>query len=110
MVEADHVPTSTPAPISTPTPVARPVTTPLSEQVAVVTVKLKALNPLSVAQVRGEAARWQTSKGQILRLIDGFGNVLIDPTLRIRVNAQKFAQSLREKNLSDGRVGEEVPS
>ena len=110
VVEADHVPTSTPAPISTPTPVARPVTTPLSEQVAVVTVKLKALNPLSVAQVRGEAARWQTSKGQILRLIDGFGNVLIDPTLRIRVNAQKFAQSLMEKNLSDGRVGEEVPS
>ena len=73
------------------------------------TIKLKTTTALSVAQVREAIGRWMTvDTGHYLRLIDGFGNVLIDPNLKIKVNAGRFAEQLLEKNLSDGKVGEEA--
>ena len=82
---------------------------PQISKVPIATVRLKTTTALSVAQVREAIGRWMSAdQGQYLRLVDGFGNILIDPNLKIRVNAARFAEQLLEKNLSDGKVGEEV--
>ena len=101
------------APSQTPVSTREPISTRVpsdSQRGAVITLRLKVTTALSIAQVRGEVARHLAAKGPYLRLVDGFGNVLIDPNLGIRVNAQKFAEALLEKNLSDGRIAEEVLS
>jgi len=108
-------PQTTPAPAAAPVAVAPTAPPPPSapaqqgtEKVRTATVRLKTTTALSVAQVREAIGRWMTvDTGHYLRLIDGFGNVLIDPNLKIRVNAGRFAEQLLEKNLSDGKVGEE---
>ena len=104
------------APVAAPLPTTEPSApqTPPAQQLgavaekAVATVRLNTTTVQSIAQVRMYVGRWMVRKGgHILRLTDKFGVVLIDPNLRIRVNAQKFAQCLLEANLSDGKVGEE---
>lgn len=80
-----------------------------SDKPPVAVVRLKTTTALSVAQVREAIGRWMVvDSGHYLKLVDGFGNILIDPNLKIRVNAARFAEQLLEKNLSDGKVGEEI--
>lgn len=90
-------------------PTIKPADTkPLDTSTPVAVVRLRTMTVLSIAQVREAAARWLTREGgHYLKLVDGFGKVLIDPHLKIRINAVKFAEQLLEKNLSDGKVGEE---
>jgi hypothetical protein len=103
----EPVAASVPATTVRPTPTLNPST---SEKASIATVRLTMTKAITVGQVRGAVARWISKTGPYLRLVDGFGNVLIDPNLKIRVDANKFARSLLEMNLSDGKVGEEVSS
>jgi len=102
-------PVAAPLPTTEPSaPQTPPVQLGAVAEKAVATVRLNTTTVQSIAQVRMYVGRWMVRKGgHILRLTDKFGVVLIDPNLRIRVNAQKFAQCLLEANLSDGKVGEE---
>ena len=100
-----------PSPVaaSVPPPPPTPVKGTANEKVVVSTIRLNATTAASVAQVRGHIARWMVRNGTYLRLLDKFGtSVLIDPMMRIRVDAPKLAQTLLEANLSDGKVSEEA--
>jgi len=100
-------PASSPVAASVPPPAPAPARGP--EKVAVSTIRLNTTTAASVSQVRGHVARWMVKSGTYLRLLDKFGTtVLIDPMLKIRVDAQKLAQTLLEANLSDGKVSEET--
>jgi DNA polymerase I-like protein with 3'-5' exonuclease and polymerase domains len=78
-----------------------------AEGVKIAVIRLKATTRLSVDLVRGVVARFLDPTGSVLRLMDGFGATLIDPKLRIRVQAEKVAQALVEIHLSDGKIGSE---
>jgi hypothetical protein len=89
-------PVAAPLPTTEPSaPQTPPVQLGAVAEKAVATVRLNTTTVQSIAQVRMYVGRWMVRKGgHILRLTDKFGVVLIDPNLRIRVNAQKFAQCL----------------
>ena len=83
------------------------------EALRVSVIRLKVTTRLSVDLVRGVIARFLDPAGDVLRIVDGYGTTLVDPKMRIRVQANKVAQALMEIHLSDGKIGNEsatVPS
>jgi len=91
-----------PPPPASPRPAPAPVsTTPKNGKIA--TIRLKELTPTSIRQVRGVCAQHiDIDKGTILRLIDPYGELLIDPKLGVMVDPEMVAATLRELHLSDG--------
>lgn len=78
---------------------------------SVVVVKIGLLTRNSVSQVREAcAAALDPDEGKILCLTDHLGQVLIDPSLQIKVIPEKLVSRLRDRNLSDGSVHPYKPS
>lgn len=102
----NHPPAAPEAPPSVETPKPVQEASPKNGAVKTVTMKLKLLTKSSVDQVRMLCARHiDPDYGAILQLVDPMsGQVLIDPKLGVRVNAEKLALALFELNLSDGRT------
>ena len=100
----EGVPLSASASVPLIVPVA-PMTTPIKNgSVKTVTLKLKLLTKSSIEQVRTLCAMCiDAEHGSILHLIDPMSQVLIDPKLGIRVDADRLAQAMLSMNLSDGR-------
>lgn len=84
-----------------------PLPTSAPGQKVVVTLRIRMTTPKTVSDVRGAAAMHFSRHGAYLRLLDAFGNVLIDPTMGVRVSPKEFAEALVSVNLSDGVYVEE---
>jgi len=71
----------------------------------VVTLRLGVLTPLSLRKVMGACAEYALTPGpkRILKLVDPVGNVLVDPSLGVVVDADRFIAALKELNLTDGK-------
>ena len=71
----------------------------------VVTVRIRRLTEETVDHVwHACVLAGDNENGSVLRLLDGVGTPLIDPSLRIRINVQKFVDILdKQYNLGDGR-------
>ena len=71
----------------------------------VVTLRLGVLTPLSLRKVTGACAEYAMTPGpkRILKLVTPTGEVLIDPSLGVLVDTDRFISALKELNLTDGK-------
>jgi DNA polymerase I-like protein with 3'-5' exonuclease and polymerase domains len=70
-----------------------------------VTLRLAVLNRVSLRKVTGVCAEHELSLGpkRVLKLVDPLGNTLIDPSLGIMVDVERFISALKDLNLTDGK-------
>jgi len=108
--EAPAAPPKAQEPPKAPDPVPNPSVAPTAPQEpakanGVVTLRLGVLTPLSLRKVMGACAEYALTPGpkRILKLVDPVGNVLVDPSLGVVVDADRFIAALKELNLTDGK-------
>ena len=99
------------APPSTPTlPAAAPVSSNGAglkasaklQDIAVFSISTILLTQHSVRIIKAACILSEDDSGKVLRLTDDEGNVLIEPSLGIRVNPTTFGHELRSRNLGHG--------
>lgn len=72
------------------------------EPVAVFSVSTALLTAYSLRIIRAVCLLTADAEGQVLRLTDELGTILIDSSLKVRVNPDLFGYELRSRNLGPG--------
>ena len=95
-------------PAPPPTAVSQPPPAPVAQKPkngGTVTCRLSPMTLLSLRKVAGACIEYSLTSGpkRTLKLIDPAGNTLIDPSLGIQVDFERFIAALKEMNLTDGK-------